>query len=44
MAFEELHRPLVSFGGLASLERAEVSAFSGPGVFLSGVEPILPAF
>jgi hypothetical protein len=40
-ALEILHVFFVLLGGLARLERAEVSAFSGLGIFLARIEPLL---
>jgi hypothetical protein len=40
MPLEVLHRPLVLFCGVASLERPEIATFSGTGILLSRVEPI----
>src|SRR5262245_47287011 len=41
VAFEELHRPLVFFGGGAAAECAEISAAACLGVFLARVESVL---
>jgi hypothetical protein len=40
-AFEVLHRTLMTLGGPACRERAEISSPRGPGIAFSRVEPIL---
>ena len=40
VTLEELHGPFVLFGSLTSVERPEVSAPAGLGVFLSRVQSI----
>src|SRR5262245_1122908 len=39
---EELDRLLVLFGGGSRVERAEVSSLPRLGIFLAGIEPVLP--
>jgi hypothetical protein len=44
MPFEKLNRALVFLRGSLAVERAEIFSSARSGIFLAGIQPILPGF